>query len=148
MMQHLLPLEAGKAGKKGTKLSINPPPVCTHSPRVLRVPGHDLANVHTLREIADAHAIAAAGEGKDVVLVGSSFIGTLVPSPLLSLSLLIPSFAGMEVAAFFAGKAKSLTVVGMERVPFERVLGHEVGGAYQALHSSKGNLPSFLISLH
>jgi len=78
-----------------------------------------LANVHVLRELPDAHAIAAAAEGKDVVLIGSSFIG-------------------MEVAAALIGKAKSITVVGMERVPFERVLGHEVGGAFQALHSSKG----------
>jgi len=88
-------------------------------PRQLKVPGHDLANIFTLRELHDAHAISASVEDKDVVLIGSSFIG-------------------MEVAACLAGKAKSLTVVGMEKVPFERVLGYELGGAYERLHASKG----------
>lgn len=47
----------------------------------------------------------------------------------------------MEVAACIAAKAKSITVVGMEKVPFERVLGFEVGGAYERLHASKGTPP-------
>ena len=53
------------------------PTIYFFSPRQLRVPGHDLANVHTLREVADAHAVAAAGDQKDVVLIGSSFIGNV-----------------------------------------------------------------------
>ena len=117
------------------------PTIYFFSPRQLRVPGHDLANVHTLREVADAHAVAAAGDQKDVVLIGSSFIGNF-PFILSIVHSLTIFLKGMEVAAFLIGKAKSITVVGMERVPFERVLGTEVGGAYQALHSSKGTPPT------
>jgi len=44
----------------------------------------------------------------------------------------------MEIAAAISGKASSITVIGMEKVPFERVLGSELGAAMQALHESKG----------
>jgi hypothetical protein len=37
----------------------------------------------------------------------------------------------MEVASCIAKKAKSLMVVGMENVPFERVLGEKIGSALQ-----------------
>ena len=45
-------------------------------PRRLPIPGLDLNNVFMLRTPDDANAIAAASEGKNVVIVGSSFIGT------------------------------------------------------------------------
>lgn len=45
--------------------------------------------------------------GSQVVVVGSSFIG-------------------MEVALALADKAK-VTVVGMERAPFEKILGADIG---------------------
>jgi NAD(P)H-nitrite reductase large subunit len=41
----------------------------------------------------------------------------------------------MEVAAALVAKAKSVTVVGMEKVPFERVLGAEVGAVLQKVHA-------------
>jgi len=88
-------------------------------PRTLPVPGKDLANIYALRVLSEAHAIAANSEGKNIVIVGSSFIG-------------------MEVASCLAGKAQSLSVIGMEKVPFERVLGAEVGAAIQKLHEAKG----------
>lgn len=46
------------------------------SPRRLPVPGGDLGNVYCLRAPEEAHAIAATADGKDLVIVGSSFIGT------------------------------------------------------------------------
>lgn len=53
----------------------------------------------------------AAKEGKRVVVIGSSFIS-------------------MElVAAFRNRKLASIDVIGMEEVPFERILGKEVGAA-------------------
>eukprot|EP01087_Luapelamoeba_hula_P024783 TRINITY_DN9552_c1_g1_i1.p1 TRINITY_DN9552_c1_g1~~TRINITY_DN9552_c1_g1_i1.p1 ORF type:complete len:560 (-),score=73.13 TRINITY_DN9552_c1_g1_i1:71-1750(-) len=88
-------------------------------PRQLQVPGANLSGLFTLRNLPDAHAIIKASVDKNVVIVGSSFIG-------------------MEVASCIAAKAKSVTVVGMESVPFERVLGKEIGHALQALHEQKG----------
>jgi len=88
-------------------------------PRRIPVPGSDLGNIYCLRVPEEAHSIATNAQGKDLVIIGSSFIG-------------------MEVAATLATKAKSVTVVGMEKVPFERVLGVEVGTAIQKLHESKG----------
>ena len=39
------------------------------------VPGYDLENVKTLRSLDDAQFIASRSAGKDVVIVGTSFIG-------------------------------------------------------------------------
>ena len=44
-------------------------------PRVLPIPGADLENVFTLRTPDDANKIAENIGGKNVVIVGSSFIG-------------------------------------------------------------------------
>jgi len=77
------------------------------------------SNVHVLRNIDEAHALASEVAGKDIVIVGSSFIG-------------------METASIVVDKAKSVSVVGMETVPFERVLGKEVGAVMQKLHEGKG----------
>jgi apoptosis-inducing factor 3 len=44
------------------------------------------------------------------------------------------SFIGMEVAAYVVKKAKSVVVIGMEKVPFERVLGEQIGTALQKVH--------------
>lgn len=85
----------------------------------------ELESVFTLRGVGDTSAIVAAcGEkqDKDVVVVGTSFIG-------------------MEVAIALAGqkKAKSVTVIGMEDVPFQNVLGKEVGaGLMKAQEKSNG----------
>ena len=51
-----------------------------YSPRRLPIPGSDLDNVYCLRVAEEAHAIAAKAEGKNLVVIGSSFIGTVGPT--------------------------------------------------------------------
>ncbi|CAG8473690.1 1080_t:CDS:10 [Acaulospora morrowiae] len=89
------------------------------SPRSIPIPGIDLGGVLYLRTYDDHKRIenAVAGEEKkNVVIIGSSFIG-------------------MEVAAICAKKA-NVSVIGMETVPFERILGLEVGRTIQKLHET------------
>jgi len=90
--------------------------------RMLPIPGADRENVTTLRTIHDADKIiAAAKAGGNIIIVGSSFIG-------------------MEVASMVgsAHEGVSLTVVGIEKVPFENVLGEQVGAMYRAWHEENG----------
>ncbi|KAH0421213.1 nadh oxidase [Colletotrichum camelliae] len=84
------------------------------TPRNLPLQGFKvLGNIFTLRTAHDTQKIVKAiGEkGKKIVIVGSSFIG-------------------MEVANATA-KDNSVTVIGMEKVPLERVLGEQVGAGIQ-----------------
>jgi NADPH-dependent 2,4-dienoyl-CoA reductase/sulfur reductase-like enzyme/nitrite reductase/ring-hydroxylating ferredoxin subunit len=79
------------------------------TPRLLPLQGFKvLDNIFTLRTIHDTK----------IVVVGSSFIG-------------------MEVANATA-KENTVTVVGMESVPLERVLGKEIGASIQKSFESKG----------
>jgi len=88
--------------------------------RLIPCEGHDLDNIHPLRVAEDAAAINdAAAIGGNLVIIGSSFIG-------------------MEAAAALINKFESVTVVGMEAVPFERVLGPEIGAVLEKLHAAKG----------
>ncbi|CAG8636595.1 12905_t:CDS:10, partial [Ambispora leptoticha] len=92
-------------------------------PRPLLVPGIDLNNVFYLRTVSDNAKIKQAmgtdvNEKKNVVIIGSSFIG-------------------MEVASMLAKKA-NVSVIGMEKVPFERILGEKVGSAIKKLHENNG----------
>lgn len=92
------------------------------TPRVLPLQGFKvLGNIFTLRDAHDTKKInAAIGEnkGKKIVVVGSSFIG-------------------MEVANATAN-ANTVTVVGMEDTPLDRVLGSQVGAAIQKKYEAKG----------
>lgn len=90
-------------------------------PSKLPVEGADLKNVFTFRGIQDAKDVdAAVQEGKRLVVIGSSFIS-------------------MElVAATAKRKLASIDVIGMESVPFERILGKEVGAGLQKYHESQG----------
>ncbi|CAG8568422.1 4419_t:CDS:10 [Paraglomus brasilianum] len=90
-------------------------------PRSIPIPGNDLGNVFCLRVVHDNTKIDQAigtGEKKNVVIIGSSFIG-------------------MEVASI-AAKRANVTVVGIEKVPFERHLGEKVGAALKAFHEKNG----------
>ncbi|KAJ8044206.1 Apoptosis-inducing factor 3 [Holothuria leucospilota] len=88
-------------------------------PRKLDIPGNDLKNICSLRSPDDANYIALSGKERNVVVVGSSFIG-------------------MEVASFFTGKARSVTVIGRGPVPYATSLGEQIGGAVLKLAESKG----------
>ncbi|KAJ5707956.1 Apoptosis-inducing factor 1 [Penicillium malachiteum] len=86
-------------------------------PRTLPLPGfknNELKNIFTLRTVADVAAIldAAGNTRKNIVVIGSSFIG-------------------MEVGNALAGKGHAVTIVGMESAPMERVIGVEVGQIFQ-----------------
>jgi NADPH-dependent 2,4-dienoyl-CoA reductase/sulfur reductase-like enzyme/nitrite reductase/ring-hydroxylating ferredoxin subunit len=90
-------------------------------PKNLPLPGFKtLENVFTLRTVHDAEKInkALTEKGKNVVVVGSSFIG-------------------MELAVALS-KDHSVSVIGMENVPLERVLGEAVGAGIQHSLQSKG----------
>ena len=85
-----------------------------------KLPGHDLPGVHTLRTQADANAIQeATKDAKQVVVIGSSFIG-------------------MEAASSLISETRQVTVIAQEKVPFERVLGPEIGQMFRQLHEEKG----------
>lgn len=93
--------------------------------RRIKAEGWELNNIFTLRYPSDSAAIYRAlstdPKPQSVVIIGTSFIG-------------------LEVAAYIKQtiKTPSVVAVGMEAVPFERVLGKEVGYLMQQLHESRG----------
>jgi 3-phenylpropionate/trans-cinnamate dioxygenase ferredoxin reductase subunit len=88
--------------------------------RRLDVPGAQLAGIHQLRTVAECEAIKReVGEHRRAVVVGMGFIGCEVAASLTEL--------GVRVTALFGGK-----------VPLERVVGPEVGGAFAAIHEEHG----------
>lgn len=91
------------------------------TPKLLPLQGFKvLGNIFTLRNVHDTKAIVSAigDKGKKIVVVGSSFIG-------------------MEIANATAAD-NDVTVIGMEKVPLERVLGEQVGGGIQSSLEGKG----------
>uniref|UniRef100_A0AAY4BMS7 Rieske domain-containing protein n=1 Tax=Denticeps clupeoides TaxID=299321 RepID=A0AAY4BMS7_9TELE len=83
-------------------------------PKPLNYKGKDVGNVFHLRTPEDANRIAQLASNKNAVIVGTSFIG-------------------MEVAAALTDKAHSVSVIGVEAVPFRKVLGEKVGKAIMKL---------------
>lgn len=84
------------------------------TPRKLPLEGFkDLGNIFLLRTVHDARKIvdAIGSKGKKIVIVGSSFIG-------------------MEVAKATCAD-NSVSVVGMEKVAMERIMGEQVGAGLQ-----------------
>ena len=92
------------------------------TPRGLPLPGFkDLSNVFLLRTIPHVQAILSAigdEKGRNVVIVGSSFIGLEVANALSS--------------------NHNVSVIGMESHPLERVMGAEVGKIFQSIISKSG----------
>lgn len=89
-------------------------------PNRLPAPGFDHQNVHMLRSVADARAIAdAAKEGSRAVIIGASFIA-------------------LEVAASLRHRSVHVDIVSVEEVPLEHVFGRELGQKLQALHEQNG----------
>ncbi|WP_420456597.1 FAD-dependent oxidoreductase [Rubrivirga sp.] len=90
------------------------------APRRLPVKGADLDGVLLLRSWHDAQALIDRVEGAAAVaIVGASFIG-------------------MEAASSLVGRGLDVTVIGRESVPFEDVLGAEVGRVFQDAAHAKG----------
>jgi apoptosis-inducing factor 3 len=86
----------------------------------LEIAGASAGQVCYLRSFADGRALVArAATARRVVVLGASFIG-------------------LEVAASLRARGVEVDVVGLERVPMERVLGADVGRFVQDLHVSHG----------
>lgn len=89
-------------------------------PRKLNVPGETLPNIFTLRSYADSKAIVKACEkASQAVIVGASFIG-------------------LESAASLRKRGLQVAVVAPEAVPFERILGWEIGSMLRQIHEENG----------
>ncbi|KZT56682.1 flavo protein [Calocera cornea HHB12733] len=90
-------------------------------PSRLPIPGADLENVFTLRNTDDTKKMQGLkSKGQNIVVIGSSFIS-------------------MElVAVVMKNEPASLHVIGMETVPFERVLGKEIGAALLKFFEKNG----------
>ncbi len=85
-----------------------------------KLPGHNLPGVLPLRTQADADALLkATKDAKQVVIIGSSFIG-------------------MEAASSLVSESRQVTVIAQEKVSFQRVLGPEIGAMLQKMHEEKG----------
>jgi NADPH-dependent 2,4-dienoyl-CoA reductase/sulfur reductase-like enzyme len=77
-------------------------------------------NVFLLRSFRDADTIVERAEkGSRAVVIGSSFIG-------------------MEAAASFKTRACDVTVVSPDEVPFEKVLGADIGTLFRDIHEQNG----------
>lgn len=84
------------------------------TPKRLPLPGFkDLSNIFVLRDVQNVQDIlkAVGDKGKKIVVVGSSFIG-------------------MEVGNALA-KENTVSIIGMEEAPLERIMGKEVGRIFQ-----------------
>jgi NADPH-dependent 2,4-dienoyl-CoA reductase/sulfur reductase-like enzyme/nitrite reductase/ring-hydroxylating ferredoxin subunit len=90
------------------------------TPRTLPVVGAERSHVHVLRSLEDSRRIIAdAEDASRAVVIGASFIG-------------------MEVAASLRAREIDVTVVAPEEVPFERVLGAELGELIRGAHEENG----------
>jgi NADPH-dependent 2,4-dienoyl-CoA reductase/sulfur reductase-like enzyme/nitrite reductase/ring-hydroxylating ferredoxin subunit len=90
------------------------------APQHLTLPGGDLQNIHTLRSAGDASLIDAdLHDGAKVIVVGSSFIG-------------------LEVAASLRERGHDVTVIAIDKIPFVRQFGPQIGQMVKTLHQSNG----------
>jgi apoptosis-inducing factor 3 len=89
-------------------------------PVKLSIPGASNSQVYYLRTFADSRALVQkAASAKEVVIVGSSYIG-------------------LEVAASLRERNVGVHIVGIEKEPLERVLGLELGRFMRGLHETHG----------
>jgi NADPH-dependent 2,4-dienoyl-CoA reductase/sulfur reductase-like enzyme len=77
-------------------------------------------NVFLLRSFSDSDAVIAAAEkGKRAIVIGASFVG-------------------METAASLNTRGCEVTVVAPDEVPFQKILGTEIGKQFKDIHERKG----------
>ncbi|KPI37516.1 Apoptosis-inducing factor 1 [Cyphellophora attinorum] len=91
------------------------------TPKNLPLPGfQDLSNIFVLRDVNNVQDImnAVGDKGKNIAIVGTSFIG-------------------MEVANGLA-KENNVSLIGMEDAPLERVMGKQVGQIFQKTLEKNG----------
>jgi 3-phenylpropionate/trans-cinnamate dioxygenase ferredoxin reductase subunit len=89
-------------------------------PRLVDLPGVDLAGVHTLRRIEDCEALKDAfGRGGRLVVIGAGWIG-------------------LEVAAAARKAGMEVTVLEYAQVPLRAALGERMGGYFARLHERNG----------
>ncbi len=90
-------------------------------PRSIPLPGSGLDGVMTFRTLEDSRRLrdALAGGGRNVVMVGSGWIG-------------------MELAAAASSYGNTVTLLGLEQVPLAAAIGAELGGFFRSLHESHG----------
>jgi NADPH-dependent 2,4-dienoyl-CoA reductase/sulfur reductase-like enzyme/nitrite reductase/ring-hydroxylating ferredoxin subunit len=89
-------------------------------PRRLDIPVAEEAQVYYLRTWSDADALrAAVDRARNVVIIGSSFIG-------------------LEVAASLREHGLNVTVVAPDQRPLERVLGRDIGDFVRRTHEAHG----------
>lgn len=98
------------------------------------IAGADLRNIYPLRTAEDARGVVdvlkTLGGNARVVVMGSSFIG-------MEAAAYLTQSHTRENRATGKPDVASITVVGMEEEPFERVLGSEVGASMRALAAAK-----------
>ena len=101
----------------GTSLAYDALVLCTGGrPRCLDVPGADLGGIFILRSLADSQALReAAGQAKQAVVIGASFIG-------------------LEAAWSLRELGLAVTVVAPEKVPLAKVVGERVGKFIRSIH--------------
>jgi NADPH-dependent 2,4-dienoyl-CoA reductase/sulfur reductase-like enzyme/nitrite reductase/ring-hydroxylating ferredoxin subunit len=88
------------------------------SPLRLDIPGSD--RIQYLRTLQDCRAIISKlGASKNAVIIGASFIG-------------------LEVAASLVTRGLGVSVVALEKLPLERVLGGELGTLIKKIHDERG----------
>ncbi|KAI6076121.1 Apoptosis-inducing factor 3 isoform X2 [Aix galericulata] len=97
--------------KDGFKMEYNKLLIATgNTPKALSCKGKEVENVFNIRTPEDANRVVKLATSKNVVIVGASFLG-------------------MEVAAYLAERAHSVSLVELEEVPFKKFFGERVGRA-------------------
>uniref|UniRef100_A0A674B6A8 AIF family member 3 n=1 Tax=Salmo trutta TaxID=8032 RepID=A0A674B6A8_SALTR len=102
------PYDRPKLSKVCTEIQSTP------QPKLMNYKGQDVRNVFHLRTPEDANSVARLANNKNAVIVGTSFVG-------------------MEVAAALTDKAHSVSIIGIEAIPFRKALGEKVGKAIMKL---------------
>ncbi|XP_027751197.1 apoptosis-inducing factor 3 isoform X1 [Empidonax traillii] len=104
--------------KDGFKMEYNKLLIATgNTPKALSCKGKEMENVFNIRTPEDANRVVKLATSKNVVIVGASFLG-------------------MEVAAYLAERAHSVSLVELEEVPFKKFFGERVGRAVMKMFES------------